>query len=64
MSSWFASHGDDIGTASSYSHCVHIVLMTSSCLDHDVIVTCVNHDCSHGACRQALHMTGRPLHMT
>ena len=49
MSSWFASHGDDVGMTSLHSHCIHIALMTSSLLDHDVIVTCVNHDCSHGA---------------
>ena len=49
MSSWFALHGDDVGMTSSYSHRVRIALMTSSRLGHDVIVTHVNHDCSHGA---------------
>ena len=48
MSSWFASHGDDVGIASSCSHRVRIALMMSSCFDHDVIVTHMNHDCSHG----------------
>ena len=62
MSSWFALHGDDVCMISLYSHCIHIMVMTSSHLDHDIIVTHVNHDCSHD--RQTLHMTGRPLHMT
>ena len=48
MSSWFASHGDDVGMTSSCSHCIHIALMMSAHSDHDVIVTRVNHDCSHG----------------
>ena len=48
MSSWFASHGDDVGMISLCSHYVSIVFMMSSHLDHDVIVTCMNHDCSHG----------------
>ena len=49
MSSWFASHEDDIGMTSSCSHRGLIVLMTSSRFHRDVIVTCVSHDCSHGA---------------
>ena len=48
MSSWFTSHGDDVGMTSSCSHCIDIVLMMSSCSDHDVIATHMNHDCSHG----------------
>ena len=48
-SSWFASHGDGVGMPSLCSHCVLIVLMTSSHSDHDVIMTHVNHDCSHGS---------------
>ena len=46
------------------SHHVPIVLMTSSHLDHDIIATCVNHDCSPGHDRQTLHVTGRPSRMT
>ena len=49
MSLWFASHGDDVGMTSSCSHRVRIALMTSSCLDRDVIATRMNHDCSRGA---------------
>ena len=49
MSSWFASHGDDIGMTSSCSHHVCIALMMSAHSDHDIIGTHVNHDCSHGA---------------
>ena len=49
MSSWFASHGDDVGMTSLCSHRVHIALMTSSCSDHDIIATRVNHDCRCGA---------------
>ena len=64
MSSWFASHGDDIGMTSSCSHCVHIALMMVSCSDHDGIVTCMSHDCSDACHRQTLHMTGKPMHMT
>ena len=45
---WFASHGDDVGMTSLCSHRVCITLMMSSGLDHDVIATCINHDCSHG----------------
>ena len=45
-SPWFTSHGDNVGMTSSCSHCIHITLMTSSHLDHDVIVTHVSHDCS------------------
>ena len=45
---WFTLHGDDVGMTSSCSHHVRIVLMMSSCSDHDVIMTHVNHDCSHG----------------
>ena len=48
MSSWFASHGDDVGMASLCSHHIHITLMTSSCSDCNIIATCMNHDCSHG----------------
>ena len=48
MSSWFASHGDDVRMTSSCSHHIHIVFMMSSHSDCDVIVTCVNHDYSHG----------------
>ena len=48
MSSWFALHGEDVGMTSSCSHQVLIMLMMSSHLGHDIIVTCVNHDCSHG----------------
>ena len=48
MSSWFTLHGDDIGMTSSCSHGVHITLMTSSHLDRDIVVTHMNHDCSHG----------------
>ena len=44
----YGSH-DDVGMTSSCSHRVRIVLMTSSCWDHDVIATRVNHDCSRGA---------------
>ena len=47
-SSWFASHGDDVGMISSCSHRIHIALMMSSRLGHDVIATHVNHDCSCG----------------
>ena len=46
---WFASHGDDIGMTSLCSHCIHITLMMSSYLDCDVIVACMNHDCSQVA---------------
>ena len=51
MSSWFTLHGDDVGLTSSGSHHVCITLMMSSLLDHDItnIVTCVNHNWSHGA---------------
>ena len=55
MSSWFALHGDDIGMTSSCSHRIRITLMTSSCSDCDVIVTRVNHDCSHGAWQTFVH---------
>ena len=48
MSSWFPLHGDDVGMTSSCSHCVRIALMTSSHSGRDIIVTHVNHDCSHG----------------
>ena len=41
--------GDDIGITSLCSHGIRITLMRSSCLDCDVIVTCVNHDFSHSA---------------
>ena len=58
MSSWFASHGDDVGITSSCSHHIHITLMMSSRSDHDVIAACVNHSCSHGA---TLRMTDRPF---
>ena len=64
MSSKFTSHGDDIGMTSLCSHCVCIMLMTSSHSDHDIIMTSVNHDCSCAHDRQTLHVTGRPLHMT
>ena len=49
MSSWFALHGVDAGMTSLCSHHVCIMLMMSSCSDHDVIVTHMNHDFSHGA---------------
>ena len=49
MSSWFTSHGDDVGMTSSCSHHTCIMLMMSSHSDHDIIVTCMNHDFSHGA---------------
>ena len=40
---------DDVAMTSSCSHCIHITLMMSSCLVHDVTVTHMNHDFSHGA---------------
>ena len=49
MSSWFASHGDDIDMTPSCSYHVCIMLMMSSHSDHDVIATQVNHNFSHGA---------------
>ena len=49
MSSWFTSHGDVVGMTSLCSHYVCFALMMSSCLDHDIIVTHMDHDCSHGA---------------
>ena len=36
------------GMTSLCSHHVHIMLTMSSCSNHDVIVTCVNHDFSRG----------------
>ena len=48
MSLLFASHGGDVGMTSLCSHCIHIMLMMSSHSDHDIIVTCMNHDFSHG----------------
>ena len=47
-SSWFALHGDDVGMTSSCSHHIYIALMVSSCLEHNIIVTCMNHNFSHG----------------
>ena len=49
MSSWFALHGDDVGMTLLCSRHIHIALMMSSHLNHDIIETCVNHDFSHGA---------------
>ena len=40
---------DDVGMASLCSHLVCIALMMSSCSGREVIVTRVNHNCSHGA---------------
>ena len=42
----YGSH--PMGMTSLCSHHVHITLMMSSCSDHDVIATCMNHDFSHG----------------
>ena len=64
MSSWFASHGDDVGMTSSCSHFIHIAVMMSSHSDHDIIVTCMNHSSVMVHDTQTLHMTGRPIHMT
>ena len=44
----FALYGDDIGMTSLCSHHILIALMMSLHSDHDIIVTCVNHNCSHG----------------
>ena len=59
------THQHDGGMTSSCSRCICIMLMTSSCSHHHVIVTHVSHDCSHGTGQtDSSCMTGRPLCMT
>ena len=53
-----ASHWYGIGMTSSYSHCICMTYVISSCSHHDVIAI------THESQLQSWCMTDRPLHMT